>query len=125
MRRIFVDTGAWDAIADRSDKNHKAALRFRDEIAGKSRLVSTNYILDELYTLLLMNVGFHKTLEFKSHIDVLIRENILEIIWITEGALPVSESERTKPGRCTLVGIRQRHSEVSKTMEVWEFRAFL
>lgn len=30
MRRIFVDTGAWDAIADRGDKNHKAALRFRE-----------------------------------------------------------------------------------------------
>jgi predicted nucleic acid-binding protein len=84
MRRIFVDTGAWDAIADRGDKNHKAALRFRDEIAGKCHLVSTNYVLDELYTLLLINVGFRKILEFKQHIDVLIREYILEIIWITD-----------------------------------------
>jgi len=32
------------------------ALLFRDEIAGQCRLIVTNYILDELYTLLLMNI---------------------------------------------------------------------
>lgn len=82
MRQIFVDTGAWDAIADRGDANHKAALRFRDEIAGKVRLVTSDYVLDELYTLLLMNIGFQKPVEYKNNIDILIKENILEIIWI-------------------------------------------
>jgi predicted nucleic acid-binding protein len=36
MKRIFVDTGAWEAIADRGDKNHKSALRFRDEKTVKA-----------------------------------------------------------------------------------------
>lgn len=58
MRQIFVDTGAWDAIVDRGDPNHEMALLFRDEIAGQCRLITTNYVLDELYTLLLMNVGY-------------------------------------------------------------------
>ncbi len=53
MRQIFVDTGAWYAIADSGDANHKAALQFRDEIAGKVRLITTDYVLDEFYTLLL------------------------------------------------------------------------
>lgn len=64
MRSIFIDTGAWDAIADRSDKNHAAALRFRGEITGKCRLVTTNYVLDELFTLLLMNVGFEGHMDY-------------------------------------------------------------
>lgn len=34
MRRIFVDTSAWDALADSVDPNHEVALLFRDEIAG-------------------------------------------------------------------------------------------
>lgn len=59
MRRIFVDTGAWDAVADKGDRNHDNALRFRDEIVGKYSLVTTNYVLDELYTLLLLNIGYH------------------------------------------------------------------
>lgn len=45
MRQIFVDTSAWDAIADGGDPNHEVALLFRDEIAEQCRLVVTNYIL--------------------------------------------------------------------------------
>lgn len=82
MRHVFVDTGAWDAIADSGDANHKAALQFRDEIAGKVHLVTTDYVLDELYTLLLMNIGLERTVAHKRKIDILIKENILEIIWI-------------------------------------------
>jgi predicted nucleic acid-binding protein len=82
MKRIFLDTGAWDAIADKSDKNHCSSLRFRDEIAGKIILVTSNYVLDELYTLLLMNIGFQKTVAYKRKIDFLINENVLEIVWI-------------------------------------------
>lgn len=78
MRQIFVDTGAWDAIADSGDTNHELALLFRDEIAGQCRLVTTNYVLDELYTLLLMNVGYQRTVAFKHQLDMLIQEDVLE-----------------------------------------------
>ena len=55
MNRLFVDTSAWDAIADKGDKNHGSALQYRDDIAGQYILLTSDYILDELYTLLLMN----------------------------------------------------------------------
>jgi len=84
MRKIFVDTSAWDAIADSGDPNHESALLFRDEIAGKCRFVSSNYVLDELYTLLLMNVGYVRTLAYTKQLKILIEEGILEIIWISE-----------------------------------------
>lgn len=58
MKRLFVDTSAWDAIADKGDKNHTRALQFRNEAVGKRILITSNYILDELYTLLLMNIGY-------------------------------------------------------------------
>jgi predicted nucleic acid-binding protein len=83
MRRMFIDTGAWDAIADREDRNHDKALQFRDEITGKCTLVTTNYILDELYTLLLLNIGYQQTVLFKKKIDILIEEHILGITWVT------------------------------------------
>jgi predicted nucleic acid-binding protein len=31
MRQVFVDTSAWDAIADGGDSNHELALLFREE----------------------------------------------------------------------------------------------
>jgi len=84
MRHIFVDTRAWDAIADGGDPNHDVALLFRDEIAGQWRLVVTNYILDELYTLLLMNVGYQRAVDFKRNLDILMRERILQVVWVSE-----------------------------------------
>lgn len=84
MRRIFVDTGAWDAIADSGDPNHESALSFRDDIAGQCRLISSNYVLDELFTLLLMNIGHQRTLTYKKQLDVLIAEGVLELIWVSQ-----------------------------------------
>jgi len=58
-------------VADKVDKNHTKALEFRDEIVGKYTLVTSNYVLDELYTLLLMNIGFQATVECKKKLDIL------------------------------------------------------
>jgi predicted nucleic acid-binding protein len=44
----------------------------------------TNYILDELYTLLLMNLGYEGAVDFKHKLDVLVQEGILEVIWVSE-----------------------------------------
>ncbi|OIN96806.1 MAG: hypothetical protein AUJ21_01305 [Anaerolineae bacterium CG1_02_58_13] len=84
MKPIFVDTSAWDALADRDDPNHNAATTFRDEIAEQRRLVVTNYILDELFTLLLLNIGYQRTVDFKRKLDILARESILQVEWVSE-----------------------------------------
>lgn len=42
------------------------------------------YILDEIYTLLLLNIGHTKTLDFKQKLDLLKSENVLDIVWIDE-----------------------------------------
>ncbi|MEW6297862.1 MAG: hypothetical protein AB1671_09010 [Thermodesulfobacteriota bacterium] len=46
MRAVFVDTSAWDALEDRSDSNHAAAVRYR-AILGQERmpLYVTNFVL--------------------------------------------------------------------------------
>lgn len=84
MNPLFVDTSAWAAIADASDDQHHAALMYQAKIAGRYRLVITNYILDELYTLLLMNVGYTQTIKFKRRLDQLIQADFIEIVWVSE-----------------------------------------
>jgi predicted nucleic acid-binding protein len=84
VKEIFVDTSAWSAIADGNDPNHEIALSYRDEIAGHCRLVATSYILDELYTLMLMNQGYRYTVDFKGNLDIMIQDSVLEIVWVTE-----------------------------------------
>jgi predicted nucleic acid-binding protein len=84
MNQLFVDTSAWDALADKADKHHQSAIRFRDEIAGKRKLLTSNYILDELFTLLLLNIGYRPTIDYKQKLDILIAEHVLDIIWIED-----------------------------------------
>ena len=48
MEAIFVDTSAWDAIEDSSDRHHAAALRFKEALVQqRARLCVTNCVLDE------------------------------------------------------------------------------
>ena len=49
---IFVDTGAWFAVAVRSDPDHEAAMRW----LGRNRepLITTDYVLAETATLIRM-----------------------------------------------------------------------
>lgn len=83
MRRIFVDTSAWCAIEDGGDIHHEASLQFKDEIAGTCRLVTTDYVLDEAYTLLLLNLGHERTVAFHNRVEQLARANILHIVQIS------------------------------------------
>ena len=84
MRQVFVDTSAWDALADSQDTHHELALLFREEIAGRAQLVITDYVLDELYTLLLLNIGYQGAVSFKIKLDTLVQEGVVAVVWITE-----------------------------------------
>ena len=71
---IFVDTSAWVALEDRSDTNHWKAIAYKDEfLHSKTRMVTTNYVLDETYTLLLLDIGYRPIVRFKHQLDELIR----------------------------------------------------
>ncbi len=80
---IFVDTGAWVALEDKRDINHSRAMQFKTElIANKKRLVTTNYILDETLTLMSINIGYLKTVQFKNRIDQLLENNLLILLQV-------------------------------------------
>ena len=53
MTPIFIDTSAFAALAHRRDKHHAAAKRFLKNVArSRGPLVTSTYVLDELFTLL-------------------------------------------------------------------------
>lgn len=63
---IFVDTSWWKALVDENDSFHVQALgqlaRLR---ATGSRLVTSNYILDESFTLIRVRINRQKVDEFR------------------------------------------------------------
>src|SRR5437773_4187732 len=54
---MIVDTGAWYAVADRSDRHHVAARRFYRERAPLGLFVTTDLIVAETLTLLSAHLG--------------------------------------------------------------------
>lgn len=62
MKRIFVDTGAWYALIDRSDPDHRRAADFLRK--NSLSLVTTNFIFDETVTLLRNRLGWEVAADF-------------------------------------------------------------
>jgi len=57
---VFVDTSGWVALKDKRDDFWKAAFALnRSLLAAGTNYVTSNFVLDEAYTLLLHRVGHH------------------------------------------------------------------
>ncbi len=68
---IFVDTGAWIALTDRADQYHREATAIYARLKQqRERLVTTDYVLDEMMTRLRYDSGHHQALRF---IDLITR----------------------------------------------------
>lgn len=55
MERLFVDTSAWCAFVNNRDPAHRAVARALGSFGG--RLVTTNFVFDEVITLSLVRFG--------------------------------------------------------------------
>ncbi len=64
--RIFVDTSAWYAIIDKSDQDHEAAI-FKIQSLDRP-LITSNYIFDEILTLLKAKLGSSIAIDFGERI---------------------------------------------------------
>jgi predicted nucleic acid-binding protein len=55
---IFVDTAAFLAIENRRDSHHEEALKYRRECLKRGEpLVTSDYVLDESYTIIRIRAG--------------------------------------------------------------------
>jgi uncharacterized protein len=58
LRRVFVDTGAFVALRNRSEREHEAAREALSMlVAERTLLLTSNYVFAETYTALLVRVG--------------------------------------------------------------------
>jgi len=67
---VFVDTGAFFAIENERDRHHAEALATRDLLMARGeRLVTSDYILDEVFTLIRMRVSHRNSVDFGESIQ--------------------------------------------------------
>ena len=57
MKKVFIDTGAWIALNNMKDKYHEDAVNANKHFLDNGYFyVTSDYILDETYTLLRYDV---------------------------------------------------------------------
>lgn len=65
MRRVFVDTGAFVALRNRAEREHATARATLTELVGAGvALFTSNYVVAETYTALLVRIGREEAIEF-------------------------------------------------------------
>ena len=58
---LFVDTWDWLTLRDRRERRHREAkATFQEALSRKSGLVTTDFVLDETFTLLFRRLPFHE-----------------------------------------------------------------
>lgn len=84
MPPVFVDTGAWLAVAVTRDQYHREATAYYQQISQRRiPLLTTNYVLAETYTRIRYDDGHAKALRFHEIILTAIGLGRLRLAWIT------------------------------------------
>ena len=79
MTPIFVDTGAWFARFVPTDADHLAARQWFDQ--NTDPLITTDYIIDELLTLLKVRNEYRRALEVGPS---LFNGDVCDLAWVTQ-----------------------------------------
>jgi predicted nucleic acid-binding protein len=68
--KVFLDTGAFLALADEDDRYHIAAKSaYTELLQSKTQLLTSNFVLSETYTLIRSRVGHRDATEFMRSLD--------------------------------------------------------
>ena len=108
---IFVDTGAWYAVVDRSDRHHADAAQHYLSQAGQHRFVTSDLVLAETWSLVASHLGRAEAIRFweglrETRTPVLTVEPAdLEAAWRIAQAFPDQDFSLTD---CTSFALMER-----------------
>lgn len=81
MKSIFVDSSAWIALYNPQDQHHAAIVPVWQSLAKKPvSLVTSDYVLDEVYTFLRRRAGLQACMAFNS---LVVSSSVLNVLDVT------------------------------------------
>lgn len=81
MKKLFIDTVAWIALNNTKELHHKsAAIANREFLDSGYFYVTSDYVLDETYTLLRSDVGHKRAVEFGNEMRDLHKKGKINIV---------------------------------------------
>ena len=94
---VFVDTWAWLALSNRKDVHHELARKSYEEVKTAGyRLVTSDYVLDEVITALFRNVIFASAVQFIESVFTATSNDQIKLERITETRFKVAWLQRKK-----------------------------
>lgn len=82
--KLFIDTWGWLTLRDKREVRHRETQAFYNGLRDKSgRFVTTDYVLDETFTLLFKRLSFPQAWESLEMIEQAIRDGYLYLERIT------------------------------------------
>jgi predicted nucleic acid-binding protein len=94
---VFVDAWAWLALSNRKDMHHEHAKKGYGEMKTSGyRMVTSDYVLDEVITSLFKNVVFINAIEFIESLFAAIKNDQIKLERITESRFKTAWSLRKK-----------------------------
>jgi len=82
MKFTFADTQGWTALSNKKDQFHQRALATKNRLISQhTKFITSNFVLDETYTLLLNRVGHVAAVEFG---EMIRQTPSVEVIHVTE-----------------------------------------
>ena len=82
--RLFIDTWGWVTIHNKREPRHKEVKRFYDDFRNQRGIAyTTDYVLDETFTLLFKRLSLLHARESMEKLDEAIQKGYLQLEWIT------------------------------------------
>jgi len=82
MQLIFADTHGWLALSNKRDKFHqKAVITNKILIDQRKGFITSNFVLDETYTLILNKIGHKEAVKFG---DMIRTTKLVKVVHVTE-----------------------------------------
>lgn len=79
--KVFIDTGAFLSIADKSDISHElVTTEYQQAVGQKAVLYTSNYVIDETITLIGARVGHKEAASFIKGFNTA----LIKVLWITK-----------------------------------------
>lgn len=97
MRTLFIDTWGWINLFNRKEKHHRQVKKLYKEMRNKQgTIITTDYVLDEVYTLLFKRLSVELAVKAFEAISTAIENDYLNLVRITPERFEASQKLRLK-----------------------------
>ena len=97
MRTVYIDTWGWINLFNRKEPHHQQVSQLYQEVrTTQGTIVTTDYILDEVYTLLFKRMPVQIAQKVLETISAAVEDGYDNLIWITPERFEVAQNLRRK-----------------------------